>query len=184
MTTPLATRVRRWLRTLLLAACTGCVGCSSHGTQSEPEPESVVESVGPSPGQWVLDVESAHLRIDGALAIGDPAAARRHIALALSVPVPGGVGAEHRRVVHQDLLFRLASTELSAGDHRAALRASERGLALGRVDDLFTANLLLSAGRANESLGRDAQAVENYHRALKINEALLSRVLARDAGAP
>jgi len=166
------------LRAVSIGALLLCAACAQQDAAPAPE------LVAPSAGQWVLDIEGVHARVDGAIATGDRAAARHHIEAALSATVPTGVSAEHRRVVHQDLLFRLAGVELSASGGEAALRASERGLALGRFDDLFTANLLLSAGRALETLGRDTEAADSYYRALKINEALLSRVLATDAGAP
>ena len=134
-------------------------------------------------GAWLLDVESHHERIDAAVARGDFAEAAREAEAALGVAVPVSVAAAHRRSLHQDLAFRLAGAWLSAGQFDRALEASERGLALGRHDDLFTANLLFSAGRALEALGRDSDAVARYHDALKINEALLRQVLDADGGA-
>jgi hypothetical protein len=147
------------------------VGCSS-----EPAQPSL---------DWLAAVRSAHLHADAA---SDPASAERAIAglqLALEVPVPASVSTDHRRIVHQDLLFRIAELELDAGRARQAQLAAERGLDLGRAMDLFTANLLIARGRSLEAAGRDTAAAAVYYEALEINRELLRRTLGSpDAEAP
>ena len=93
--------------------------------------------------------------------------------------VPDDVAAEDARVVLQDAYARLAALYLEAGDAGAARREADRGLALGEVDDVFTANLLVARGRADEALGRDQEAARDYHRAIRVHEALLDRALSR-----
>jgi predicted negative regulator of RcsB-dependent stress response len=92
--------------------------------------------------------------------------------------VPTGVAEEDARVVRQDAYDRLARLVLERGDPARALTLSNRGLALGERDDVFTASLLTTRGRIHEAAGRDREAARDYHRALEINEALLDRALA------
>jgi len=118
-------------------------------------------------------VESAHARADAArLPSSD------ELGATLARPLPAGVRAEHRRVVHQDLLFRIARAELGAGRFEPALAAADRGLALGRAVDLFTANLLVARGEALEKVGQRAAAASAYFEALQINQKLLGAVLS------
>jgi hypothetical protein len=91
--------------------------------------------------------------------------------------VPGGVAREDARVVRQDALDRWARIELAAGHAPEALRRADQGLRLGERQDVFTANLWTTHGRAHEALGQDRQAADDYHRALVIEEALLSQAL-------
>ena len=84
-----------------------------------------------------------------------------------------------------DLLFRIARAELEAAQPDQALAAADRGLALGRDNTLFCANLLIARGEALEKLGRDTEAASSYYEALEINRKLLDHVLgAGDAGPP
>ena len=126
---------------------------------------------------WVETAKAANGAADDAMAEGDHERARGALEEALRAPEPGGVAEEDRRIVRQDLLFHIAQVELSAGEPEAALRRAEEGLALGRHDDLFTANLLVVLGRAHEALGREEQAADDYYDALEINDALLRRTL-------
>ena len=120
----------------------------------------------------MLAIEQAHARADAA-----PAEARNVLAQALAAPVPREVKAEHRRVVHQDLSFRLALAELGERRFAEALAAADSGLALGRPADLFVANLWVARGEALEGLGRRAEAASAYFDALEINRELLRHAL-------
>ena len=97
----------------------------------------------------------------------------------LAREVPDDVAEEDARVVRQDAHERLAQLLLERGDPERARREVEEGLALGERDDVFTANLLTLRGRIFEAQGRDHEAARDYHRALRIHEALLDRALGR-----
>lgn len=155
-----------------LALC-GVAGCGS----TEPRDERLELDA----TAWLERVERAHVTADL-----DPAPqANAALREALALPVPSDVSAAHRRVVHQDLLFRIARAELDAGQLEAALAAVDRGLALGQQPDVFAANLHIARGEALERLGRDAEAASAYYEALEINRKLLHHVLdAADAGPP
>ena len=130
--------------------------------------------------QWVSRAESAHQEADRLLGRGDLGGARGVLERALAASPPDDAPAEAVRIVRQDLLFRLATTVLSSGNATQAVQHADRGLALGRSRDVFTANLLIARGRARETLGQDIAAARDYHSALEINEALLDQAL----GAP
>jgi tetratricopeptide (TPR) repeat protein len=140
-----------------------------------------------SPGvasEWLDLVQREHARADEALAAGDADRARAALRAALDVQVPHSIRAEHRRVVHQDLWFRLATLDAGARPAEALLEA-ERGLSLGRNDDIFTSNLLAARARALAAVGRDTEAASSYHEALEIDERLLHAALGRgQAGGP
>jgi predicted negative regulator of RcsB-dependent stress response len=153
----------------ILIGCALLCGCGD----SEPLPSQ-------SAGTWLLAIEQAHARADAA-----SPAARDALEAALALPVPAEVKAEHSRVVHQDLLFRLARIELAGGRSVEALTVADRGLTLGRAPDLFAANLLVARGEALETLGRKTEAAASYFEALEINRKLLHDALApTDAGSP
>jgi hypothetical protein len=135
--------------------------------------------------QWVADVRSAHAAADSALRAGQVQTALERLDAALAAEVPIEVLPEHRRAVHQDLLFRAAQAQLQAGHNDQARAAAERGLALGRAATLFTANLLVARGQALQADDRDTEAAASYYEALEINRALLDAALGRpDAGVP
>lgn len=126
---------------------------------------------------WLAQAEHAHEVATAAAEARQWDTARGALRAAIEAEVPSGVSAQDRRVVRQDLAYRLAEVELSAGAAEAAVRWAERGLEEGRGNDVFTANLLVIRGRANEAVGRDRPAANDYFEALEINEALLRRSL-------
>lgn len=126
---------------------------------------------GAAPG-WVDAAGAAHRRADAALAREDLPAARAALEGFLDLPAPARVAAEDQRVVRQDILYRLAELGV-AQDPAGALRWADQGLALGEREDLFSANLWIARGHAHQKLGDDRAAAEDYHRALRINEAML-----------
>lgn len=132
---------------------------------------------GPSAADWIAAGDVAVRAAEKALAGGDGASARRVLEEFLDAPRPSDMAADDRRVLVQDAAFRLADVELRAGRAEAARAVAERGLAEGRGVDVFTANLLVARGRAFEALGRPGEAVEDYHAALVVNEALLAAAL-------
>ena len=126
---------------------------------------------------WLAGMERAHGEADEALAAGDAARAREVLRGAFDTAVPASMAPEDARIVRQDLAFRLGELDLDAGEAAAAVEWADRGLALGQAEDVFTANLLIVRGRAREAQGGDREAIEDYFRALEINEALLRRTL-------
>jgi tetratricopeptide (TPR) repeat protein len=134
--------------------------------------------------QWIRQAHDANLQADQAIRRGDPAAARAALAASLDRQVPGTVNPEDGRMVKQDMCFRLALVDMDAHRPEDALAWAKRGLELGRRQDLFTANLLVAEGRALEALGREPDAAEAYHRALKINEILLDRAMDSEKEQP
>jgi predicted negative regulator of RcsB-dependent stress response len=159
-------------RASVVSILIGCAVLCACGESEPPRSESA--------GAWLLAIEQAHARADAA-----SPAAREALEAALALPVPDEVKAEHNRIVHQDLLFRLARIELAGRRSIEALAAADRGLALGRAPDLFAANLLVARGEALQTLGRKAEAAASYFEALEINRKLLHDALApTDAGSP
>lgn len=126
-------------------------------------------------GAWVESIAQANADADAALAKRNPAVAIRVLTRALAADAHGVASAD-LRVVHADLYFRLAELELERGYPATARTRADQGLALGTPDDLYTANLFIVRGRANEALD-PAAAIDDYHRALVINEALLADLL-------
>ena len=125
----------------------------------------------------------AHRLADAAIEKGEVAEARAHLEAIWQEQAAGSLAEADRRVILQDVAYRLADLESAAGEHGQALLRCDAGLALGQHDDLFTANLLVERGRALEDLGRDAEAVKSYAQAMHINEQLLDGALAARRGA-
>ena len=128
---------------------------------------------------WLDLAQQAHARADAALAGGDPASAHAALAAFVEVPAPASVSREDWRGVMQDVFARLAEIDVGL-DPRAAVGWAARGLTLGERGDVFTANLFLARGHAEEKLGEDRAAAEDYHRVVLIDEALLNAL----GGAP
>ena len=129
--------------------------------------------------QWPVTVAERHAEADRLIDSGDRAEARRVLAAIVkeAPATTSGGGALTRRVLLQDTQFRLARLALDAREPAEAARHADEGLALGGEPDLFTANLLVVRGAAHEALGRSPQAIDDYQRALKINEALLNQTI-------
>lgn len=126
---------------------------------------------------WLEERETDHAAIDEALANRDFNAAAKRIEGALAEPPPLDLPPNAVRVVRQDLYYRKAEILLMRSDPAQALAAVDKGLSLGKEDDLFTANLFIARGRAHEALEDKQQAARDFHEALKINEVLLSEAL-------
>jgi tetratricopeptide (TPR) repeat protein len=137
-------------------------------------------SPGESASAWVDALRDAHQNADAAEQRGDLAAAAAALSPLASAPAPGAVAGTHARAARQDVYFRLASLAAVQGDHEAARAAADAGLALGRGDDVLTANLLIARGEAQEALGEREGASADYLAALRINEVLLDAVLAEE----
>ena len=133
-------------------------------------------------GRWIADAERQHEIADERLAAKDLAGARSSLLPIVGGEVPRHVPVEARRGVLQDTYFRMAKIDLDVGDPRAALADAERGLALGRAEDLFVANLLVVRGAAHEALNDAAAAAADYHAALMINDRLLAQTLRESPG--
>jgi hypothetical protein len=133
---------------------------------------------------WAADAMRGHAVADERLQAGNASGAREALLAIVNGAVPPGVPADDRRGVLQDTYFRLAELDLRAGDAPAALASADRGLALGRADDLFVANLLVVRGAAHEALRDGPAAAADYHEALVINDRLLAEALHDPSGAP
>ncbi len=129
---------------------------------------------------WIEENAADSAAADQTLASGHTGQAVARLRRIARRPVPSEVASEDARVVRQDAFERWARIELARGANEEAISRSDEGLALGTREDVFTANLLTTRGRANEALGRDREAAEDYHRALVIEEALLTRALGGD----
>lgn len=128
---------------------------------------------------WIAEVSAESAAAQAAEARGDRAAALEALGRLLDREVPGEVAEEDARVVRQDAHERRARLFFEAGDLDRAGVEVDRGLSLGQHEDVFTANLLTWRGRIREASGQDREAARDYHRALRIHEALLDRVLGR-----
>lgn len=132
---------------------------------------------GEAPRAWVAAARADSAAAEAAAAAGDDEAALRRLGALLAREVPAGVAEEDARVVRQDACDRVARIHLARGDAERAMRFVRRGLELGEGEDVFTANLIITRGRAHEASGRDRDAAEDYARAIAIQEALLERAL-------
>jgi predicted negative regulator of RcsB-dependent stress response len=165
-------------RMLITAAGLALALCFTHGCSPRDDVDDVDDV---EPSAWLADLERAHAAAD----TDPPEAASTVLREALALPVPPEIRPAHRRVVQQDLLFRIARAELDGGHSAAALAAADRGLALGGDTDIFRANLWIARGEALVALGRDTEAASSYYEALELNRKLLSQVLgAVGAGTP
>lgn len=124
---------------------------------------------------WVGMVRAAHAQADDALARGRSGDAQATLQAALEQPIPHGVDTHDRRAVAQDLLFRMAEISLDRGASEQALYEASRGLEYGRVDDVFTLNLLLASGHAQRMLDQPAAAAASLASALQIERRLSAR---------
>ncbi len=131
-----------------------------------------------APETWLEHARKLSDAAEEAQKRGDRAAAREALLSMFEAPPPSRLNADDARSIRQDVCFRLALVELEDGKPAAALTFAERGLSLGKNEDVFSANLHIARGRALEALGRDAEAAKVYHEALKINERLLEQALA------
>ena len=134
-----------------------------------------------SGNDWVAEVRAAQERSDQALAAGQLAEADEILTPISDGRMIGEADAEQARAVRQDAFYQRARIAVRQEDGAAAERLADLGLALGG-DDMFTANLHVVRGQANEMLGRAVEAAADYHRALLINERLLDEVLAAEEG--
>jgi len=166
-------RALSFLPVLALLAATTALGCSQAPHGGDP--------------RWIADAERQHEIADERLAAKDFVGARISLLPIVGREAPHDVPADARRGVLQDTYFRMAKIDLDVGDPRVALADAERGLALGRAEDLFVANLLVVRGAAHEALNDGEAAAADYHAALMINDRLLAQTLRGspgDAAAP
>lgn len=154
-------------RTFAAATCAAILIATASACSSEQDDAAA----------WIARAAEANETADRARAAGDLERARDALRAAAEPRPPDGVDTRDARIVRQDLYFRLAELELEAGSPQASLRFADAGLALGRDDDVFTANLHIARGRALEALGREVDATVDYHEALKIDDVLLRRTL-------
>ncbi len=134
--------------------------------------------------RWIRQAHQANLDADRAIRRGDTESARKALVASLEQPVPDTVNPHDSRMVKQDMCFRLSLVEMEENRHEQALEWARHGLALGQRQDLFTANLYVAMGSAQEALGQEVQAAEAYHQALKINETLLNQALVSEEEKP
>ena len=140
----------RWLA----AAAAACLGGATAGCMRAPD--------------WGATVAGGHAEADRLLDGGDRAGARRAL-MAIVDGAPAAAAGPNRRELLQDTYFRLAGLALEDGQPLVRLA--------GGGEDLFTANLLVVRGRAREALGQAGGALDDYHRALEINDRLLHQLL-------
>jgi len=147
----------------MAAVLAGCAGCAGRADS----------------GRWVRRALETNRLADRALAERDTATAVGLLRDLARDQAPAAVSARDGRLVRQDACFRLALLQLQQDRPDQALGWAEYGLELGRGQDLFTANLLVARGHANQALGHDKPAARDYHQALLINEDLMNQALGR-----
>ncbi|MBS2032855.1 MAG: hypothetical protein JST54_33585 [Deltaproteobacteria bacterium] len=128
---------------------------------------------------WIRAAHDVHAKADLAIASGNEVDARNQLVAFLSVPPPASVDETNARAVQQDIWFRVAELDLHVGTPSGAEADANSGLALGRADDLFVANLLIVRGRALELRHDDRAAIADYSEAQRINEVLLSQAVEK-----
>jgi hypothetical protein len=134
----------------------------------------------PPGARWFDSVQESSGLAEERLAAGDVAGAREALDAGLAVP-PAGAPSEDVRLVHRDLLYRLAMLDLESKRFAEARQGADRGLAFGRETNVFTANLLVVRGKALEGEGDASGASRDYHEALLINERLLGAALTEES---
>jgi tetratricopeptide (TPR) repeat protein len=137
---------------------------------------------GDGAARWTRRAAEDSAAAERALARGDRDEAVRRLTALVEREVPSGVADADARLVRRDACDRLARIALARGNAERARRWVAEGLSQGEAEDVFTANLLTTRGRLHEAAGRDAQAARDYHRALRIHEALLDEVLGDEEG--
>ncbi|MCC6810185.1 MAG: hypothetical protein IT381_22335 [Deltaproteobacteria bacterium] len=120
--------------------------------------------------------EPVYARVDAALRAGELGAARAALVTFAESP-PADLAVADARVLQRDALARLSGIEMRAGTAEAALAAANRGLALGRGEDVFTVNLLLARAAAHHALGHDKDEANDLYAALVIVDAMLEALL-------
>lgn len=143
----------------MLALCLAA-GCAA----ATPEARSFVEAARAAHGEADEDQSPA----------GDAA-----LTAFLSAPVPEGVAAEDARALRQDAAYRLGRRLLGRGEAGAAEAVADRGLEDAAMD-VLTASLFVLRGEARETQGQLREAAADYSEALRVNERLLERALARE----
>ncbi|MEZ4324043.1 MAG: hypothetical protein R3B40_02430 [Polyangiales bacterium] len=171
---------RRWCAWLVWGALSVGLGV---GCEEADAPRGEGSGEATPASLWVAEVRAAHEAADDAATPQERAAAHRALERLALQDAPLGVAPTHARAVRQDLYFRIASSAAGAGDAAAARDAATAGLALGRADDVLTANLLIARGEAYEALGDGTRASADYLAAQRIHERLLDAVLGEE-GAP
>jgi hypothetical protein len=132
----------------------------------------------PEPDAWAVAAAATHAEADRLLARGDRMAALEVLrGLVEGAPAPAGGDPEARRILLQDAYFRVASLIYPQGDPAMTEMYVGRGLALGDHGDLFAANLLVMRAEIHRFHGRTRAALDDYERALRINERLLGETL-------
>jgi hypothetical protein len=137
---------------------------------------------GGSASRWVDHAAEAHAQADALVRSGEREAAIRVLEELVSRPVPAQVAAQDSRAVLQDTYARLADLALGGSRPAEALRYADAGLALGEGRDVLTSALRTLRGRAQEGLGRDAEAARDYESAQIVAEALLADALGAGGG--
>lgn len=132
-----------------------------------------------NPDRWMRHALETSRMADRALADEDRATAVGLLKDLARTRAPDAVPPGDGRMLRQDACFRLALLRLEQNRPERALRWTDYGLELGRVHDLFTANLLVARGHANQALGHEKSAARDYHQALRINEQLMDQALGR-----
>jgi hypothetical protein len=135
---------------------------------------------GPRVDRFAVEVAAQHREADRRLDAGDVEGARAALLALVEARSSRAPAARGDRLALQDTYFRLAELALAGHDARGALAYADAGLAYGDAPHLFVANLFVVRGAAREALGEPRAAVEDYHRALVMNEALLQQA----TGAP
>ena len=128
----------------------------------------------PAAGRWVESVRAAHAEADADASLAGDGALRR----VLEAPVPESVSPEDARALRQDSAYRLGRRLLRRGEAPAAEEVADGALADPAMD-VLTASLLVLRGEAREAQGELREAAADYHEALRVNERLLERALAR-----
>ena len=131
----------------------------------------------PARDEWGTFVAERHRQADQRLDEGDVEAAR--VALLSVLQLQARRPARDHQLALQDTYFRLARLSLDQHQPRQALEFADQGLAQGTAPHLFVANLLVARAAAEEALAEPQAAVNDYHRALLMNEALLAQVVKR-----
>jgi hypothetical protein len=133
---------------------------------------------GDGTADWSAGVAGRHAEADRLLDRGERQAALAVLDTIVGTPPGEMPSGEPQRVLLQDTYFRLARLELDGHRPQRAVERASAGLALGGGNDLFAANLLVVRGSARQALGQAGAALDDYQRALAINEILLQRSLA------
>jgi predicted negative regulator of RcsB-dependent stress response len=163
---------------VLVSAALPFLACTSDRSEPAPNPTKLAEPSDAIDQELMVALGQAknfHHKAKLFMADGktdDAIAAVRQI---LSLPFPKG--APEAEDVRNDARAMLAKLLVGKAELAAALQIVDEGIAQSQRESFFVANLHTVKGEILEAQGQAANAIMEYDRSIKINEALQKRLM-------